>query len=117
LEVQVDKLRLSIILTNVISNAIKYSDRNKPNPQVEVDFKVKDDQVYITVTDNGIGIRKEQLTKVFDMFYRASERSSGAGLGLYITMEAVKTLGGDIRVDSKNGEGTTFEIVIPNSEL
>ena len=69
----------------------------------------------ITVKDNGIGISEKHVTKIFDMFYRASENSKGSGLGLYIAKETITKLGGTIKVQSEFGISTTFEITIPNS--
>lgn len=112
-EVSGDKVRLSIILNNLISNAIKYSDRNKDECKVEVTGKINGQMAHLSVIDNGIGIEKNQMDKIFEMFYRASEVSTGAGLGLYITNEAVKTLNGEIQVNSQRGVGTTFQLSIP----
>jgi signal transduction histidine kinase len=68
----------------------------------------------ISFTDNGIGIDEENLLRVFEMFYRASEQSDGSGIGLYIVKNAVDKLGGKISVQSKCGVGTRFHIVLPN---
>ncbi|MBL7874140.1 MAG: HAMP domain-containing histidine kinase, partial [Cyclobacteriaceae bacterium] len=72
------------------------------------------EQANIVFTDNGIGISEENLSKIFEMFYRASEQSEGSGLGLYIVKNAVEKLGGHLNVSSRLNEGTTFEIVLPN---
>jgi signal transduction histidine kinase len=68
----------------------------------------------IIFRDNGIGIAADLVPRIFDMFYRATEKSEGAGLGLYIVKETVDKMGGKISVDSKLGEGTTFTISLPN---
>ena len=68
----------------------------------------------ITFEDNGIGIYDELQSKVFDMFFRASEISKGSGIGLYIVKNAIEKLGGKIRLESTVGVGTTFYIEIPN---
>ena len=72
------------------------------------------EKTVITVKDNGIGIAEKHVSKIFDMFYRASENSKGSGLGLYIAKETITNLGGTIKVESKFGASTVFEIVIPN---
>jgi signal transduction histidine kinase len=109
----VDKTRLRIILSNLINNSIKYQDPRKEQRSIVVGIcKVRNEHA-ITVRDNGVGIAKEHLSKVFNMFYRASENSSGSGLGLFITQEAVDKLGGSISVDSRFGEGTTFTVTLP----
>ncbi|MCZ8215687.1 MAG: hybrid sensor histidine kinase/response regulator [Cyclobacteriaceae bacterium] len=108
-----DAGRLSIILNNLISNAIKYRDENK-----ECYLRIK---VSITVThatiifeDNGIGISSEFQERVFNMFFRATEKSEGAGLGLYIVKEAIDKLGGTIEMKSTFGQGTQFTMRILN---
>jgi signal transduction histidine kinase len=67
----------------------------------------------ISFEDNGIGIESAYFEKVFDMFFRGSERSDGAGLGLYIAKETVEKLGGTISLISTIGHGSTFKIVLP----
>ena len=68
----------------------------------------------ITVSDNGIGIKKEFHNKIFEMFYRVSENSIGSGLGLYLVKETVKKLDGEVKLHSDLGKGTTFVIHLPN---
>jgi signal transduction histidine kinase len=72
------------------------------------------ERVEVRISDNGIGIGKPHLDKVFNMYYKASERSRGAGLGLYIVRENVSQLGGSIAIDAEIGFGTTVTISIPN---
>jgi signal transduction histidine kinase len=112
--VYADKSRLSTVLNNLISNAIRYQNLKVPNPFVDITVETFDAQTKITICDNGIGISKEFHPKIFDMFYRVSHQSIGSGLGLYIVKEAVNKLNGTIEVQSKLGEGTTFFISIPN---
>ena len=69
---------------------------------------------HITFADNGIGIEKDNLPKIFDMFYRATEQSNGSGIGLYIVKNTIEKLGGSIAVESEVGTGTTFTIILPN---
>jgi signal transduction histidine kinase len=107
-----DRIRLSIILSNLVSNAIKYHDIRKPTPYIEVGYREGENILY--VRDNGIGIMQEHIDKIFNMFYRGSDRSSGSGLGLFITREAVIKLGGSIRVQSIYGEGSIFSIYFNN---
>ena len=64
--------------------------------------------------DNGIGIDEANLNRIFEMFYRATEQSDGSGIGLYIVKNAVDKLGGQISVSSRPGQGTRFNIVLPN---
>lgn len=109
-----DPLRLRIIIGNIISNAYKYY-----NPSAKSYLKI---QVMITplvveigLVDNGIGIKKEYVDKIFDMFYRATEKSQGSGLGMYIVKQAVDRLKGSVKVKSTFGKGTTMKIVLPNN--
>jgi signal transduction histidine kinase len=108
-----DRTRLKIIISNLINNSIKYRDNNR-NPLIEVTANKEADKIILKIRDNGQGIKAEQLPKIFDMFYRASENSKGSGLGLYIVKEAVEKLGAKISVSSDYGKGTSFSIEIPN---
>ncbi|MEO5603342.1 MAG: ATP-binding protein [Cyclobacteriaceae bacterium] len=111
-----DKERLKVILNNLVSNAIKYYDPDKPKRFVKVEAFLQKECCTIRISDNGIGIKPEYQEKIFDMFFRASERSDGSGLGLYIVKETVQRLSGEIRCQSQEqGEGgSVFEIVIPD---
>lgn len=106
--------RLKIIFNNLLSNAVKYANPVQENSFVSIVVKKKDNDILIQVKDNGIGIKQEYLDKVFEMFFRATNKSSGSGLGLYIVKEAVEKLGGTISVKSAPGEGTDFTIQVPN---
>ena len=110
-----DKGRLSIILNNLVSNAIRYQNPEVPDPFVNIKVDTSDTETNIIIKDNGIGISKEMHEKIFDMFYRVSEESVGSGLGLYIVQESVNKLKGHIEIESELGKGTTFNIHIPNN--
>jgi signal transduction histidine kinase len=109
-----DKGRISVILNNLISNSIRYHNPQVANPFVEVIVDISGSGAEIRVKDNGIGIARENQPKVFDMFYRASTKSIGSGLGLYIVKEAVEKLQGVIELRSEIGKGTEFIIRLPN---
>lgn len=109
-----DGYRLGVIVNNLVSNAIKYRDVYKGRNELSVVAKVSDKTLALEVRDNGIGISNDYLPRIFDMFFRATERSEGAGLGLYIVRETVEKLHGHISVDSRSGEGTAFTVVIPH---
>ncbi|MEP2771769.1 MAG: PAS domain-containing sensor histidine kinase [Fulvivirga sp.] len=109
-----DSIRLKTVMTNVLSNAIKYSDPNKETSYVNVDVQITPDTCQVVVEDNGIGIREEYLKSIFDIFYRADENAKGSGLGLYIVKDTVDKLNGQIEVHSDYGKGTAFTITIPN---
>ncbi|MBL7856287.1 MAG: response regulator [Cyclobacteriaceae bacterium] len=112
-----DEYRLSVILTNLISNAIKYADQRKERSVVQIEATVTPAHLVMIVRDNGIGIPKEHISRVFGMFYRATEKSMGAGLGLYIVKEAVDKLSGSIVIQSQLGTETLVRITIPNRLL
>ncbi|UII34248.1 PAS domain S-box protein [Fulvivirga ulvae] len=111
-----DRWRINEIFRNLISNAIKYLNPDIDNPYVAIDINITDKSANIKFRDNGIGIEKNTLPKVFEMFYRATEYSEGSGIGLYIVKNAIEKLGGKIRVESKPKQGTFFDITIPNSK-
>jgi signal transduction histidine kinase len=110
-----DAYRLAIIFQNLISNSIKYQDVEKSKSFIRIEAEVSQKEIRITFSDNGVGIRQEYIPKIFGMFFRATERSEGAGLGLYIVKESVNKLGGEISLDSTYNEGTTFNIRLPNA--
>ncbi len=109
-----DNYRLSVIMNNLISNAIKYHDPKKSQPFIRITVHVDEEKASMTFEDNGIGIEERYLDKVFDMFFRGTEKNKGAGLGLYIVKEAIDKLGGKIAIQSTVGEGTQFYIQLPN---
>jgi signal transduction histidine kinase len=107
-----DRNRIQIILNNLLANAIRYRHPAR-KPEVIVEAILKGQFVQITVKDNGIGINDKHIGKIFEMFYRTSDTSSGSGLGLYIVKETINKLNGSIDVVSLVNEGTTFTIVLP----
>jgi signal transduction histidine kinase len=109
-----DKNRVSIVLNNLISNAIRYQNLNIPDPYVEIEIGVNEDSATIAVRDNGIGINKEDQDKVFNMFHRVAKNSIGSGLGLYIVKEAIERLDGTITLISEIDKGSEFKIYLPN---
>ena len=110
-----DPWRISEIFRNLISNAIKYRRLEEGVvPEVFIKVRVDNLRADISFSDNGIGIGEQDLAKIFEMFYRATEQSDGSGIGLYIVKNAVDKLGGKISVASKSGHGTRFNIILPN---
>jgi signal transduction histidine kinase len=109
-----DLFRLSIILNNLIANAITF--RNAEAESCFLSFRITVDarQAVLVVADNGIGIDPESIDKIFEMFYRGCERSTGSGLGLYMVKQALSTINGTIQVQSTPGAGTTFMLTLPN---
>ena len=109
-----DNQRISIILSNLISNGIKYANSSRKDAFVHIDVLVASDKCIITVSDNGIGIASEYVNKIFGMFFRASQDDNGSGIGLYIVKETIEKLSGTVRVKSKLREGTSFMVTLPN---
>lgn len=109
-----DRKRIHVILNNLISNAIRYSNPEAEEPFVEVKIYFDDCGAWLSVKDNGIGINEAHHEKIFDMFYRVSKRSNGSGLGLYLVRETVQTLNGTIEFRSEPNVGTGFLIFLPN---
>jgi PAS domain S-box-containing protein len=117
LMVEGDMLRLEQVLQNLIQNAVKYS----PNGgAIHVQLRQEGATACVDVTDNGIGIPKEALERLFTRFYRAgnveAEQISGLGIGLYVVKEIVTLHGGTITVESVEGVGSTFTVCLPLSE-
>jgi signal transduction histidine kinase len=112
-EIVSDEYRLQIILSNLISNAIKYSDPLKQTKVIRLDVTVNASEVILALADNGMGIGPEIFPRIFQMFYRGNVKSDGSGLGLYLVKEAVDKLGGSVHVTSEVAVGTTFTVSIP----
>lgn len=111
-----DRLRIEQVLTNMISNAIKYTP---DGGRISVTAGQEDDVVWCSVRDNGIGIPEEDLEHIFERFYRVdkarSRESGGTGLGLSIAYEIVQRHSGEISVSSKKGGGTVMALTLPVS--
>lgn len=109
-----DHHRITILLNNLTSNAIRYADLKKDKPFIHVRVQILKHELSLQFSDNGIGIPQEHLDKIFDMFYRAHADSKGSGLGLFIFFKTIKKLKGNVRVESEEEKGTTFYIQVPN---
>jgi signal transduction histidine kinase len=110
-----DETQLGGICENIISNAIMHQHAYETNPALNIQVMVTDTKATLTFRDNGVGIPKEELSRIFDMFFTGEKaRGDGSGLGLYVVKEIVKKLKGKIYVDSEVGEGSQFVIEIPN---
>ncbi|MEA4920381.1 MAG: ATP-binding protein [Clostridiaceae bacterium] len=109
-----DRDRLQQVIMNVVSNAVKYNQRGG---RVDISGGIKGENVFLTVSDTGLGIPEEDLPRVFERFYRVdkarSREKGGTGLGLAIAKEIVEFYGGSINVRSKEGRGTSVTITLP----
>jgi len=111
--VSTDRFLFKVILSNIISNAIKYQKTDGTSSFIRISSKEENGWMKIWIEDNGEGIAREYQERIFEMFYRGSNTSTGSGLGLYITKEAVEKLNGKIELTSEAGKGSTFTIMIP----
>ncbi len=109
-----DAFRLSLILNNLVSNAVKYQRVEETNPRIRLSVQVTALEAIIHIEDNGVGIIEDHLNKIFQIFFRSSDFKNGLGIGLYIVKEALTRIGGDISVKSVFGKGTEFTLVVPN---
>ncbi len=109
-----DASRLEQVLQNLIQNAIKYSPLGGP---VSIDLQRMDNSALVCVSDKGIGIPTADLPQIFTRFHRAGNADvyhiSGLGVGLYVVHEIVRLHGGEITVESQEGEGSTFRVTLP----
>ena len=109
-----DKARIEQVLINILTNAVKYTP---DGGKIDITAGQDGNKVLVKISDNGIGIPEEDLSRVFDRFYRVdkarSRESGGTGLGLSIAREIVLRHGGDILIESSAGSGTTVTVVLP----
>jgi signal transduction histidine kinase len=109
-----DELRLRELFLNLLDNAVKYS---YPSGIVDVGLTIEQAQARVTVTDRGIGIAQEDQSRIFDRFYRTdnarTHTKKGTGLGLAICAWIVESHRGQLKVQSKVGEGSTFTVILP----
>jgi two-component system, OmpR family, sensor histidine kinase VicK len=113
-EIMGDKDRIEQVIVNILSNAIKYTPENG---KIEVALKLEEDSILVKVADNGIGIPKEDLPRLFERFYRVDKARSrmlgGTGLGLSIARQIVEAHKGKIKIQSEYGQGTQVFITLP----
>ena len=114
--IHVDEMHFTNVIFNLLDNAVKYRREDVPLLLKVTTRDISDDRIAITVQDNGIGMRKEDLKKIFEKFYRVSTGNlhnvKGFGLGLAYVNKMVHELGGDITVESELNSGTKFTIIL-----
>ncbi|MFN7602754.1 MAG: sensor histidine kinase, partial [Bacteroidota bacterium] len=109
-----DPKRIRILLANLVANAIKHHMPDQiPDAQLWVEINDNGRGVQVLVKDNGPGIDEKYQQNIFKMFFRATQRTPGSGLGLYIVQETVSKLGGAIEVRSKLNQGAEFLVTLP----
>ena len=107
-----DERKTRQVMVNFISNALKFTDRG----EIEVKIRKKDESAEISVRDTGVGIKKEDMGKLFQAFNRINingRLTAGTGLGLYLSKKITDLLGGDIKVESEFGQGSVFTFTLP----
>jgi two-component system sensor histidine kinase/response regulator len=109
-----DEVSIKLILNNLLSNAFKYQKRDHKGKFVDLKILVENGKAVIEITDNGVGIDKNYVGDIFNMFFRASAQEVGSGFGLYNVKAAVTKLNGKITVDSEINKGTSFKVTIQN---
>jgi signal transduction histidine kinase len=113
-----DEFSINEMVSNLLLNAVKYTPEGK---SVHLEAKSQDDSVHIEISDTGIGIPENELGNVFEEFFRASNakkrEKDGTGLGLSIVKQIIERHGGNISVQSKEGEGTKFSVVLPKNNI
>ena len=113
---EVDEVKLSLAITNLVENAIKYN-KNNGEGWVHVSLNADHQYFYLKVEDSGMGIPEESLEHIYERFYRVDKSHSreigGTGLGLAITRNSILMHRGAIKAHSVLGEGTTFDVRIP----
>lgn len=109
-----DKYKLSQILYNILTNAYKYTEEG----QVDINCKVDEDFLAIEIEDTGIGISDKDKGKIFNAYYRSQNvaKTQGDGIGLYLVMENIELLNGQILLESELGKGSKFTILLPNKK-
>ncbi len=105
-----DETLIYSVFQNIVENAIKYMDSSKENPFLIIKLKEQGNKIRLDFEDNGLGIPIDTKEKIFDMFYKVNNTSSGTGLGLYLTKLTIEKLGGSIELFSEETKGTTFVI-------
>jgi signal transduction histidine kinase len=108
-----DALKIRVILNNLISNAVKYSDPKKDDQCIKVKTYLSKTEIVIEVKDNGIGIRQSDQQRIFDEFYTSGDHEKSSGIGLYLVKDAITQMNGRIEVKSELGLYSKFTVSIP----
>ena len=109
-----DPYRVEVILNSILLNSIKYADLKKVQPYIHIQVSQLKNNIILKISDNGIGIDEKNMPNIYNMFYRASEKSDGAGLGLYLVKEFTEKLRGSVHIESTLHAGTIVEVALPN---
>ena len=108
---QIEQVFLNILINAV--DAITEMNSNDRKKRIDVESFINGNEVVINIIDNGHGIEEENLNKIFEPFFTTKGQGKGTGLGLWVSYGIMKSFQGDIKVKSKAGEGTTFQLTLP----
>ncbi len=115
--VEADRDKIGSVVSNLLSNAVKYSPRGN---KITINCELVDKEARVSVHDEGIGIKQEDINKLFERYYRVNTTQtrhiSGFGIGLYLCAEIIQRHNGRIWAESKNGKGSTFYFTLPVQE-
>ncbi len=114
-KVYADPMQIQQVLVNIVTNAIQAME-GKSDATLEITTKSEGDKVMVSIKDNGVGIPEEHLDKIFDPFFSTKGVGKGTGLGLSVSYGIVENHGGEIKVESKVGEGSTFTVILPRGD-
>jgi signal transduction histidine kinase len=109
-----DHNAVRLVLSNLLENAVIFHDDRKATKKISLVVKVTRACASINIVDNGVGIPTEAQAKIFELFYRGSEKSIGSGVGLYMVQQVLKNLGGSISFHSAEDSGSNFFVWMPN---
>ena len=109
IQIHSDPKRITQVISNFLTNAIKFTSEG----EIKLDYQIKEDNIYVSVTDTGIGISAEECKNIFDRFVKLNAHKQGTGLGLAISKSIIEKLGGKIGVHSALGKGSTFWFTLP----
>ncbi len=110
--INADSMMINRVITNLLNNALKYTH---PEGTITVKLSESDKDIFVHVTDTGVGISEDHLPYIFDAFFRVSRDSKGSGLGLAITKTIIEAHGGRLWVESTSGVGSTFSFTLPKN--
>lgn len=109
IQIHSDPKRITQVISNFLTNAIKFTSEG----EIKLDYQIKEDNIYVSVADTGIGISEEECKNIFDRFVKLNAHKQGTGLGLAISKSIIEKLGGKIGVYSALGKGSTFWFTLP----
>lgn len=112
-----DRELVTYIIYNLMENSVLYYNADRSDSEITISAgKNKDDTISVEIEDNGIGIPVEVRQSVFDLFFKGTPVSKGAGLGLFLVRSAVEKLGGTINLSTYEAMGSTFSVIIPDEK-